>query len=459
MTRITLGFGAKMLLVALLLGFSFSEVRGEKIKLYEKLRSNLEVAEEPLVGELVDVIFTVTGPVDIRRLMVEFKPRSGIELVGVGGPLETSISAGEEKQVVVKARFTSSPARLTAVARGSGLVSSGSWMPFKGVAVLRRVVIDEATGQFGTDEVYRNSRLLFRYNHMDGRWLEQGDPGSEPANREIVETLKRLEPALTDSEALCLHSEMFNIGWPKHIRARWDEDKQRWIEDDIFRYYLDERWLTALREGWIDEWRANIRARADEERPLQTEVKNKHPEVDLLARKAIEDIAVDDLFPLADRVLMGTVANIEVKRIALEELGEKEPGIVATLVSILPQEYFKLPSPATSDEEKIDTQGTYREITVRVYGGEVQEGDLIIGGFATYLGGTPEFETGENVIAFLTRFGESDHFHPVLGQRGKYLVENGVVYNDFLGKEAWTDSLEDFLNILRGLGERAEDPE
>lgn len=164
-------------------------------------------------------------------------------------------------QLVVKVKFTSSPARLTAVAEGAGILPSSRRMPFKGVAVLRRVVIDEETGQFGTEAAYRNSKLVFRCDHMDGKWLEQGQPGYEPFNREIIEMMKRLEPAVTDSEALCLHSEMYHVGWPPSVRAKWDKEKQEWIEDDIFLYYLKQGWLAAMREGRIEEWRAHLKAR------------------------------------------------------------------------------------------------------------------------------------------------------------------------------------------------------
>lgn len=66
--------------------------------------------------------------------------------------------------------------------------------------------------------------------------------------------IKKLEPTLTDSEALCLHSDKYKAGVPYGYKPKGSE-KDNWRDDsELFKYYLDNGWLKAFRSGARDLW-------------------------------------------------------------------------------------------------------------------------------------------------------------------------------------------------------------
>jgi hypothetical protein len=65
--------------------------------------------------------------------------------------------------------------------------------------------------------------------------------------------IKQFEPSLSDSEALLLHSDQYRTGVPEGL-PRWDEENKRWMDEEVYEYYLRDGWFKALREGRREEW-------------------------------------------------------------------------------------------------------------------------------------------------------------------------------------------------------------
>ena len=123
--------------------------------------------------------------------------------------------------------------------------------------VIELYLLDSLTGQYGTREEYEG-RLPAEYWYDPLVGTFTCSPSQNPApveeNRQIIKMIKNLEPALSDSEALLLHSEQYKVGVPKGV-VKWDSAGQRWTEERMFEYYLKDGWLKALRENRLEEWR------------------------------------------------------------------------------------------------------------------------------------------------------------------------------------------------------------
>jgi hypothetical protein len=117
-------------------------------------------------------------------------------------------------------------------------------------------LLDSISGQYGTGEQFLKKYvpIEYRYDACDGSF-------TEPCyalqlfeqNRAIISMMKQLEPKLSDSLALLLHSDQYRIGAPPGL-PRWDDENNRWIEEELFEYYLRDGWYDAVREGTHEEW-------------------------------------------------------------------------------------------------------------------------------------------------------------------------------------------------------------
>ncbi len=112
-------------------------------------------------------------------------------------------------------------------------------------------LLNQETGQYGTwDERFKPS-VLWRYNNVEPQWLPGPDAGWEESNRKIVDAMKKYEPALTDSEALCLHQDHYIIV-TSPVWKKFESDSAR------ITAILREGWLEAIRSGvdakqkWLD---------------------------------------------------------------------------------------------------------------------------------------------------------------------------------------------------------------
>jgi len=128
-------------------------------------------------------------------------------------------------------------------------------------------LINSKTGQYGTREEYEGRLPVeYRYDPLVGTFT--CSPSQNPApveeNREIIKTIKKLAPTLSDSLALVLHSEQYRVGVPKGL-PRWDSLNQRWKEEEIFEYYLKDGWLDALNRNELGKWEEKERIKIQAE--------------------------------------------------------------------------------------------------------------------------------------------------------------------------------------------------
>ncbi|MEO0216367.1 MAG: hypothetical protein ABIL14_05080, partial [candidate division WOR-3 bacterium] len=128
-------------------------------------------------------------------------------------------------------------------------------------------LLDSLTGQYGTREEYeRGLSVEYRYDFVDGSFIGRYDQSrvSLEENRRIIKMMKELEPSLTDSLALLLHSEQYKVGVPKGT-AKWDSLNQRWIDKGVYEYYLKDGWLKAVQDGRLMEWEENEKVKIQKE--------------------------------------------------------------------------------------------------------------------------------------------------------------------------------------------------
>ncbi|MCK4575286.1 hypothetical protein KAU34_02650 [candidate division WOR-3 bacterium] len=128
-----------------------------------------------------------------------------------------------------------------------------------GVADIQLYLLDEKTGLLGTGkDKEKGLPVEYRYDAVDGTFYPPGKldtPVNVEWNRRITQMMKKLEPALSDSQALLLHSDHYRIGTPKEA-THWDEEKKCFVTDEekIFEYYLTDGWFKALLSGKREEW-------------------------------------------------------------------------------------------------------------------------------------------------------------------------------------------------------------
>ena len=180
----------------------------------------------------------------------------------------------------------------------------------------------------------------------------------------------------------------------------------------------------------------------------EPEPRGDDPVAELLNTKDPEEVTVKDLFEAADHVVRATVKDIEVKYVAPEESEyEGEPTGVLTLVTFEAQTWYKVP------EQELEKNPEGQEFIVLVYGGVVTVGDYVVLGDALYVGGTPDFERGQDIILFLSLIKKTPYLGVLLDSHGVYIVEKDLVYNQGLGRKRSLVSLDIFVSQIKELTE------
>ncbi|HEX7320947.1 MAG TPA: hypothetical protein VF399_11420 [bacterium] len=233
------------------------------------IRLKLHLPSMPRVGEVFEAEFTVFCINDLENIKfgpnytVTFSSNAATITTGKEHNFSGFMKKGDFKQFKVKMKINKA---VPTVSIGSAITSK-KWPARELVLVI--FLIDSLTGRYGTKEEYeRKLPVEYRYDFIDGSFIGAYDQTrvSLEENRQIIKMMKLLEPALSDSEALLLHSDMYRIGIPKGA-AIWDEVNKRWIEKGIFEYYLKDGWYKALQQGMLEQWRE------DEKRKIENEGK------------------------------------------------------------------------------------------------------------------------------------------------------------------------------------------
>lgn len=265
---------------------------------------NLELSREPRLGEIATATYTLTLHEDIYHIFGKERERirqdpngpklarlysqylgwdeniphhlkiefhlTGVETVGGSKVIECDMVNGESRSFNIGLRFVSSPARINVTARLFFKHRQEGPHLFGGTDI-SRVIIDEETGQFGTVGEYLN-RVEFRYNPGVADWEPEPHEGLGPKNREIIGAFRKLEPALTDSEALCLHYDFYNT--PYLCWTPPEKGKEKLTDEDVARYLLNQGWLEKHREGGKakEKW---LKAVSEKNRKLQEKLRKK----------------------------------------------------------------------------------------------------------------------------------------------------------------------------------------
>lgn len=172
-----------------------------------------------------------------------------------------------------------------------------------------------------------------------------------------------------------------------------------------------------------------------------------------LGVKPAEEVTVEELFRMADRVVLGEVTGVEVRRVsrdpreAPEDLPKRIPVMweyIATCVTIVPEETFK--------GESVDSK-----IEVRVPGGTLDNVRLADGRLGSerhsfnISGGTPSFRTGQRVLLFLRA--KPSYLEMLVGARSQFIVDGDMIYSVELGQGRSSAPLAPFLERIRQLAE------
>jgi len=256
-----------VLAVAVLLGGIFNATAmSDEDRLPSRLK--LELSNEPRLGEVVQATFTVTSLVSVPQMKVIWgSPLQGVEIVGGVSEVYCDMAENETRVFIIEVRFVSSPVHFGAkVGRWwyateleqirYGLSEGEERFGLSASASLRRVVIDEETGQFGPPGQKLSMEPEYRYDMESGTIYPIGEyQGSGPYAREMIEQLKDLEPELTDWEAVYLHRDalkaffrgvggnriewLLREGWLMKSRGG-EKQKDRWLEELIRQRLLDQ---------------------------------------------------------------------------------------------------------------------------------------------------------------------------------------------------------------------------
>lgn len=217
----------------------------------------------PKVGEIFEVVYVVkvseTADWRVRENTLKYDyaavircvPPEAAEIVGQDKFFFSGLKIGETKEFRTRCRILK-PATFVEISSNLDRVIEGRL--YGNVASFTEIFLfltDPATGQYGTkgEWLKKATNVFWKYNNIEPQWLSKPDQEWEAGNRKIAEEMRRFEPALTDSEALCLHRDTYLV----LIRGIGDpnaSDSSRAV------HLLNAGWLKTQRAGAAehDKW-------------------------------------------------------------------------------------------------------------------------------------------------------------------------------------------------------------
>lgn len=256
------------LLPILITVFGYSS-QGEILFERQQASAYIDISVTPKIGEVFTVSYTFVPHMDageasyypyVMKFSVNtYQEKNAYKIVT--GQLENELLAikkGEPTTYTISLMITKS---VPVIQIGAGIPGRIAWVRF-----IKLYLIDPETGQYGTKEEYEgNLPAEYRYDPVDGSFT--CSPSLNPApveeNRRIIKMIRELEPRLSDSLALLLHSDQYRVGIPRGV-SQWDSLNQRWIDKGVYEYYLRDGWFKALQEGKRDEWLKKEKAKIEQ---------------------------------------------------------------------------------------------------------------------------------------------------------------------------------------------------
>ncbi len=290
MNRIKIIFAAIVAVSVVLIG---TGAEGSKMKpsFHYKVEANVST-DKPKLNEPITITWKITSDKDIEKVGVRFRSLWGVEVITdiqpVGFQTEEiytkqysdhrtnrvliyKISKGETREFTATIKFVKVPTIYKAIGVSFSIQSSdnkngwgaGGW----GVSY---VYVDPVTGLLGDRDDWEKSKniwvdknsIICHYDYIDGSFTKESLSEYAGENKRIISMLRKIEPSITDSEALNLHSDRFKIGIPYGYESVWIAKENKWDESKQFKYYLDNGWLKAFRSGgrekWIKEYKSKV---------------------------------------------------------------------------------------------------------------------------------------------------------------------------------------------------------
>jgi len=226
------------------------------------VKQNVKIVGEFYLNKTTKMHCTITSPVDVPEMRFTIKSRSA-EVIGPKEIL-ASIKANVPHTVDFFVLPNADPLVINVKSIGrAGDKSAGA--TFR----IQLVLVDEKTGRFGSRDEKKYSKktdlhILRRYDYNIGEWTKKPNDSFMGGNYTIICSIRKLEPSITDSEALCLHADLFKIGLP----YKDDPNGKAVIimdgtESEQYKCSLGNGWLKAFRMGkrgaWIKENEGRMR--------------------------------------------------------------------------------------------------------------------------------------------------------------------------------------------------------
>jgi hypothetical protein len=242
----------------MLFAIIFCYANGEKQYWMQQASARMDISHMPKVGEVFTLTYTYTPFRDPASAVypkeMKFAPRpqqvSDFYEIVVGQLTNKFPDIQENKPIefTISLRITKPVPKV----RLHGYIPGyNAWH-----SVIELFLLDSITGQYGTGEQFLKTYIpiVYRYDACDGSFTEPCfNALLAERNSEIIAMMKQLEPRLSDSLALLLHSDQYRVGAPPGL-SRWDEENEQWIMNEVFEYYLNDSWYDAAREGKHEEW-------------------------------------------------------------------------------------------------------------------------------------------------------------------------------------------------------------
>ena len=225
------------------------------------------VGDYPKVGEIFEVVYEIkvseTADWRLREnsltndyaAVIRCVPPEAAEIVGQDKFPFSGLTIGETKEFRTRCRILK-PVTFVEISGNLDRVIEGKL--HGNVASFTEIflfLVDPATGQYGTKAEWlaKSVNVFWKYNNLEPQWLSEPTQEWVEGNQKIAGEMKSFEPALTDSEALCLHLDNYlliinGIGDPNAT------DSSRVVQ------LLNAGWLKAQRAGaqehdkWLNEF-------------------------------------------------------------------------------------------------------------------------------------------------------------------------------------------------------------
>jgi len=242
------------LLMVLVVGF------GEATKEQPLFQNYIEgemriVGDYPKVGEIFEVVYRIRVKEVMDYLRIPFLtedycavirciPPEAAEIIGKDKFFFTGLTLGETKEFRTRCRILKPVTWICIDGDIDRAVEGKSLGPIATKGDKWLWLTDPETGQYGTKDQWLNRGIgvLGKYNNVEPQWFSEIDPTWEPSNRRIVQEMRKFEPALTDSEALCLHQDNYFL----IINAIGDANA---TDEERIEHLLKADWLNAQRSG------------------------------------------------------------------------------------------------------------------------------------------------------------------------------------------------------------------